>query len=122
MRWSWRIGTIAGIGLYIHATFWLLILFIMYAYWTRGHSLAMAVGGALFVMAIFACIVLHEFGHAFAARKYNIRTRDITLLPIGGLSRLERLPDEPWQEFWVALAGPAVNVVIAAVLYVILLA
>src|SRR5260370_24299227 len=102
MRWSWRIGTIAGIGLYIHATFWLLILFILYASWSRGHNLATALGGVLFVMAIFACIVLHEFGHALAARKFNIRTRDITLLPIGGLSRLERLPDDPRQEFWVA--------------------
>lgn len=120
MRWSWRIGTIAGIGVYIHATFWLLILFILYADWSQGHSLATAVGGAIFVMVIFGCIVLHELGHALTARRFGIRTKDITLLPIGGLARLERMPDDPWQEFWVALAGPAVNVVIAGALFVIL--
>ncbi len=122
MRWSWKIGTIAGIGVYIHATFWLLILFILYADWEQGHSLAKALGGVFFVLLIFGCIVLHELGHATTARKYGIRTRDITLLPIGGLARLERMPDDPWQEFWVALSGPAVNVVIAAVLYAVLLA
>jgi Zn-dependent protease/CBS domain-containing protein len=122
VRWSWRIGTIAGIGLYIHATFWLLILFILYGYWAQRHSLAMALGGVAFILMIFGCIILHELGHALTARRFGIRTRDITLLPIGGLARLERMPDDPWQEFWVALAGPAVNVVIAAILYAILLA
>ena len=120
MRWSWRIGEVAGIGVYIHATFWLLIVFILYAYWVQGHSLAMALSGVVFVLAIFGCIVLHEFGHALTARKYGIRTRDITLLPIGGLARLERMPDDPHQELWVALAGPAVNVVIAGIIFAVL--
>ncbi len=122
MRWSWKIGTVAGIGVYIHATFWLLILFILYSDWAQAHSLAMALGGAAFVMVIFGCIVLHELGHALTARKYGIRTRDITLLPIGGLARLERMPDDPRQEFWVALAGPAVNILIAGILFVIMAA
>jgi Zn-dependent protease len=122
MRWSWRIGRVAGIGIYIHATFWLLILFILVDYWVQGHNVMMALAGVVFVMAIFGCIVLHELGHALMARRFGIRTRDITLLPIGGLARLERMPEKPLEELWVALAGPAVNVVIAALLFGVLVA
>ncbi len=120
MRWSWKIGEIAGIGIYIHATFWLLILFILYGSWIQGHSAALAVAGVLFIVAIFGCIVLHELGHALTARHFGIRTRDITLLPIGGLARLERMPEDPRQELWVALAGPAVNVLIATAIFLFL--
>ncbi len=121
MRWSWRIGQIAGIGIYIHATFWLLILFIMAVDIWQGHGLGTALYGAIFVMVIFGCIVLHELGHALTALHFGVKTRDITLLPIGGLARLDRMPDKPLQELWVALAGPAVNVAIAIVLYGFLL-
>jgi Zn-dependent protease/CBS domain-containing protein len=122
MRWSWKIGEVAGIGIYIHATFWLLIAFILFEDWSPRHSLPAAVYGAVFVMVIFGCIVLHELGHALTALHFGVKTRDITLLPIGGLARLERVPDQPYQELWVALAGPAVNVVIALALYGALLA
>ena len=122
MRWSWKIGRLAGINVYLHATFLLMIIFILFIYWMEGHSALLALRGVAFALVMFACIVLHELGHALTARKYGIRTRDIILLPIGGVARLERMPEEPRQELLVALAGPAVNVVIAAGVSVLLAA
>lgn len=118
MKWSWRLGVFGGIPVYIHATFLLIIVWVVLVHWRSGEDVSSIIGGVLFVLALFLCVVLHEYGHALTARKFGIRTRDITLLPIGGLARLEKMPDDPAQELWVALAGPAVNVVIAAVLYV----
>ena len=118
MKWSWKVGTFAGIPVYVHSTFLLLIAFIVAHDLGAGASPAAAAGSALFLLAIFATIVLHEYGHALTARRYGIKTRDITLLPIGGLARLERLPQVPRQELYVALAGPAVNIVIAALTFV----
>jgi len=117
MKWSTRIGEFAGIPVYVHATFLLLIAWVVLIHWGAGHSFPLVLQGVLFILLLFVCVLFHEFGHALTAKKYGIRTRDITLLPIGGLSRLERMPDDPRQELWVALAGPAVNVVIAAVLF-----
>jgi Zn-dependent protease/CBS domain-containing protein len=118
MKWSWRIGSLAGIELRIHATFLLLVAWVGAAHWTAGRSLDAALQGVLFILALFACVVLHELGHAMAARQFGIPTRDITLLPIGGVARMERMPEKPEQELWVAVAGPLVNVAIAAALFV----
>ncbi|HUI41371.1 MAG TPA: site-2 protease family protein [Terriglobia bacterium] len=122
MRWSWKIARLAGINVYMHATFLLLVIYIVLAAWTRGHNLADTLAALAFVLAIFACIVFHELGHALAARHFGVRTRDIILLPIGGVARLERMPEKPLEELWVAVAGPLVNVAIAAGLFVLLAA
>jgi Zn-dependent protease/predicted transcriptional regulator len=118
MKWSLKVGTFKGIPVYIHATFLLLILWVAISHWRQGNDFATTLNGIVFILLLFTFVVLHEFGHALMARKYNIITRDITLLPIGGLARLERMPDKPIEELWVALAGPAVNLVIAALLFI----
>lgn len=120
MKWTWKIGRIAGIDIYIHATFFLLIYIVGISYWSQEGTLAAVISGIGFILALFACVVLHELGHSLTARRYGIQTRNITLLPIGGVAALEKMPDDPRQEINVALAGPAVNFFIAFALYVYL--
>ena len=117
MKWQWKLGRFAGIDVYVHATFLLLIGFVGYSHWLEHQKWSEVLNGILFILALFGCVILHEYGHALTARKYGIKTRDITLYPIGGVARLERMPEKPVEELWVALMGPAVNVVIAALLF-----
>lgn len=118
MTWSYPIGRLFGTELRLHVTFLMLLAWIGTAAWLTDGPAA-AVENVLFIAALFACVVAHEFGHALTARRYGIATADVTLLPIGGVARLERLPEAPVQELAVALAGPAVNVVIWAALNLI---
>lgn len=116
MRWSYKVARVAGIDVKVHITFLFVLAWFGAIYYQQGGGRG-AAEGIGFTLLLFLCVLLHEFGHAFAARAYGIRTPDITLLPIGGVARLERMPDKPSQELVVALAGPAVNVVIAGVLF-----
>jgi Zn-dependent protease len=113
MLTSWKLGRVAGIDLYLHSTFLLLPLWIV-----------MGMGGGLEMLAIvgltFGCVVLHELGHALMARRYGIATADITLYPIGGVARLERMPRSAGPELAIALAGPAVNLAIAGALWALI--
>ena len=111
MKWSLRLGRFLGIDVFLHFTF--LIFLVVIWYFTREAGLIFVA----FFIAAFTCVVMHEYGHALTARRYGIGTHDITLLPIGGVARLERMPSNPRQELIVALAGPAVNLIIAAVLF-----
>jgi Zn-dependent protease len=117
MKWSVKVARVAGIDVKIHITFLLLLAWIGYSNYRNG-GMPAAQEAVLFILALFGCVLLHEFGHAFAAMRYGIKTPDITLLPIGGLARLERMPDKPVQELVVAIAGPMVNVVIALILLI----
>src|SRR4029434_5276687 len=106
MGWSIPILRVAGIQLRMHITFLLLIAWIAFAYYSQGGSSA-AVGGVLFILLLFACVVLHEFGHALAGEAFGSNTADITLVAIGGVALLELIPEEPVQELVIAAAGPA---------------
>jgi stage IV sporulation protein FB len=118
MSWSLNIGTIAGTAVRIHITFLLFLGWIFAASWSAGGPEA-AWEGLAFLVLLFSCVLAHEFGHIFTARAFGVSTPDVTLLPIGGLARLERIPEEPYEEFLVAIAGPLVNVAIATALILI---
>lgn len=114
MRLSWRVATVRGIDLKVHATFALALLWGAFV-WNTGTP-ASALYGVFLTLLLFAVVVLHEFAHAFTAQHYGIEVYDIVLLPVGGVARLSNLPEKPAEELWVALAGPAVNLALALLL------
>lgn len=120
MKGSLRIASIAGIKIFIHWTFLILIAYIIYSNYRRGYNAEQIGWSVLFVFSIFFTVCLHELGHALTARRFKIKTRDITLLPIGGVARLETLPEKPKEELLVAIAGPAVNLVLAGLTWLLI--
>jgi Zn-dependent protease len=119
MKWSFSLGRIAGTEIKVHVTFVLLLIWLGVGAYAAGGAAA-ALDGTLFILALFACVTLHEFGHILMARRFGVRTPDVILLPIGGVARLERIPEEPRQELLIAIAGPVVTLLIAATLYLAL--
>lgn len=115
MKGTFKLGKVAGISLFIHWTFSLLIAFIIFINYRTGYNAVQILWSVVFVLCIFVTVVMHEFGHALAAKNYGIQTRDITLLPIGGLARLDKLPEKPLEELVVAFAGPLVNILLALI-------
>lgn len=119
MGWSFSIGSIGAIRIRIHLTFLLLLVWLGAAFWHQGGAAA-AANGLAYILLLFLCVVLHEFGHILTARRFGAETVDVVLLPIGGVARMKSIPEKPGQELAVALAGPAVNLVIAGGLIAIL--
>jgi Zn-dependent protease len=115
---SLKVASVFGIEVRINVSFLFLLGFFWFRFYQVG-GVSGAVQGVVYILILFACVTLHEFGHAFAARAFGIQTRDITLYAIGGVARLNRIPEKPWQELIVAIAGPLVNVVIAAALFLV---
>ena len=120
MKWSWRIGKLAGIELRVHATFVLLLAWLALVYFRATGTIGGVASGIAFTLALFVSVVLHELGHALVARRYGVPTRDITLLPIGGVARLEYIPEKPRAELSIALAGPMVTAALALVVFAVL--
>ncbi len=115
-----KLGTLFRIPVYVHWSFGLIILFIIYTALSEGMNIQQIVAFSLYVLSVFICVIMHEYGHALMARKYHIPTKDIIILPIGGLARLQSLPDKPTGELMIAIAGPLVNLVLALLCYLVL--
>ncbi len=117
MSWSIKLFKVKGIEVKVHLTFVLILIWGAYR-WSggTGEGWLGALFGVVATLLLFASVTLHEFGHSLQALKYGVPVKDITLLPIGGVARIEKLPEKPGQELRIAIAGPLVNFVIALVL------
>lgn len=119
MGGSFKISRAFGIEIKVHWTFFLLLIFFAFLGFQESGNVLGGVITATVVVALFVCVLLHEFGHALVAQRLGIEVPDITLLPIGGLARLKNLPEKPWDEVKIAIAGPLVNIVLAPVFFVL---
>jgi Zn-dependent protease len=119
MRYTLHAGSYFGIPVRIHFTFPLILILFGAQAWSEG-GLPAAVRAVVLILAVFICVILHEFGHSLQVKRFGIRVRDIVLLPIGGMARADRIPEKPWQEIVVAISGPAINFILAAVLYLVM--
>lgn len=119
MRSSLKLFTWFGIPVHLHWSFGLIFLYALWIGYANNLDVLNTIWLMGFFIALFTCVLLHEYGHALTARRYGVRTQDIILTPIGGIARLERMPEKPVQEFLVAIAGPMVNVVLAILLYLL---
>lgn len=120
MKGSWKLLTFKGVSLYVHWTFWFLFGWVMIENARTGNNVEQLGWSILFLVLVFACVALHEFGHALMAARFNIKARNIILLPIGGIASIEKFPDNPKQELSISIAGPLVNIVIAGILFLFL--
>jgi len=121
MKWSFKLVEVAGIKIQVHSTFLIIVAWFALAYWQLEGTLIGVLEGVSFILVLFFCVVLHELGHALTARRFGIKTRSITLLPIGGIAAIEKVPDDPREEILIALAGPAVSLGIALALWILLI-
>jgi len=120
LRGSAALFTFRGIQVYVHWTFLILLGYITYLGLSGGKTGVAILGELALVLIVFICVLMHEFGHALMAQRFGVQTKDITLLPIGGIANLERMPEEPRQEFWITVAGPLVNLVFAGVVFIVI--
>jgi Zn-dependent proteases len=121
MRGAFKTLTIRGISLYVHWTFFLLFGWVLLVNANTGNNFEQLGWSLLFIIAVFACVTLHEFGHAMMARRFGINAKNIVLLPIGGIASIEKFPDNPRQELAISIAGPLVNIAIAILLWLFLM-
>ncbi len=113
MSWSYKLGRVAGIDLLIHGTFWILLAWVVLSDVLLGRPLVMAWQELAFLVVLFALVLFHELAHCLVAARFGVATRAIVLLPIGGVSQMEHIPKNPRQEFLIAIAGPALNFLLA---------
>ncbi|MEM0994335.1 MAG: site-2 protease family protein [Bacteroidota bacterium] len=116
MKGTFKISTFFGIPVQVHWSFALIIVWVIFSGYSNGMDSKGTFWLGMLMLSLFVCVVMHEYGHALTARRFGVNTRDIILLPIGGVARLEKLPEKPMHEFWVAIAGPLVNIALAIIL------